>query len=433
MEWKEIYKKRLTTAGEAVKLIKSGNRVVIGHAAGEPSHLVDAMAENAKAYENVEIMHMLPMGTSSYCAPGMEGHFRHNALFLGGSTREACAEGRADIVPVFFHKIPLLLQTKCRPDAAMVSVSPPDAHGYCSLGVSVDYTLEAVKQAETVICQVNRHMPRTHGSSYVHVSEMRCIVEHDAPLKELARPKISDVEKEIGKHCASLVNDGDCLQLGIGAIPDAALSFMTGKRDLGIHSEMFSDGVVDLAEAGVITNRMKTLHNGKMIANFLIGTQRLYDFVNDNPGVAMYPADYVNNPLVIAQNDNLVSINSCVQVDLMGQVVSASVGHNQLSGVGGQVDFVRGAQLSRGGRSIIAMPSTAKGRVSKIVSVIDEGAAVTTSRYDVQYIVTEYGIANLSGVNLRERAILLIKLAHPDFRPELIGFFEKKFKCKYKG
>jgi 4-hydroxybutyrate CoA-transferase len=274
-------------------------------------------------------------------------------------------------------------------------------------------------------------MPRTHGNTFVHVSELTHIVEHDAPLIELPPPKITDVEKMIGQHCASLVNDGDCLQLGIGAIPDAVLLFLKDKKDLGIHSEMFSDGVVELVEAGVITNKNKTLHPGKCIATFLMGTKRLYDYVDDNPAVELYPVDYVNDPVVISKNDNLVSINSCVQVDLMGQVVSTSVGHKQISGVGGQVDFVRGATMSRGGRTIMAMPSTAKGKVSKIVSMIDEGAAVTTSRYDVQYVVTEYGIANLRYLNLRERAAALIKIAHPDFRPELITFYENKFKCKY--
>ena len=433
MDWKDIYWSRLTTADEAVKRIKSGDRVVIGHATGEPTHLIEAMVKNAEAYENVEIIHMVAMGTAEYCQPGMESHFRHNALFLGGSTRTACADGRADIIPVYFSKEPELLRTRCIPDVTLLQVSPPDNHGYCSLGISVDYTMEGVKQSKTVIAQVNKNMPRTHGNTFVHVSELTHIVEHDAPLIELPPPKITDVEKLIGQNCASLVKDGDCLQLGIGAIPDAVLLFLKEKKDLGIHSEMFSDGVVELVEAGVITNKKKTLHPGKSVATFLMGTRRLYDYVDDNPSVEMFPVDYVNDPVVIAQNDNMVSINSCVQVDLMGQVVSTSVGHKQISGVGGQVDFVRGATMSKGGRSIMAMPSTAKGKVSKIVPIIDEGAAVTTSRYDVQYVVTEYGVANLRYLNLRERAVELIKIAHPDFRPELIAFYENKFKCKYEG
>ncbi|WP_066687106.1 acetyl-CoA hydrolase/transferase family protein [Christensenella intestinihominis] len=432
MGWKEIYKSRLTTAEEAVKKIKSGDRVVIAHATGEPVHVTDAMVANADAYENVEIIHMVSMGKSAYCAPGMEKHFRHNAFFLGGTTRAACAEGRADITPVYFSKEPELLRTNCKPDVALVQVTPPDEHGYVSLGISVDYTMEAVKQAETVIAQVNKYMPRIHGDSFVHMSEISDFVEFDEPILELPNPKITDVEEAIGRNCASLIHDGDCLQLGIGAIPDAVLLFLKDKKDLGIHSEMISDGVVELVEAGVITNKKKTLHPGKSILTFAMGTRRLYDYLDDNPAVGIYPVDYVNDPVVIAQNDNMVSINSCVQVDLMGQVVSTSVGHKQISGVGGQVDFVRGAAMSRGGRSIIAMPSTAaKGRVSKVVSIIDEGAAVTTSRYDVQYVVTEYGIADLRGITLRERAVRLIRIAHPDFRPQLIEFFENKFKCKY--
>ncbi|WP_066648738.1 acetyl-CoA hydrolase/transferase family protein [Christensenella timonensis] len=432
MDWKEIYQSRVTSAEQAVKKIKSGDRVVIAHATGEPVHVTDAMVANADAYENVEIIHMVSMGKSAYCAPGMEKHFRHNAFFLGGTTRAACAEGRADITPVYFSKEPELLRGGCKPDVALVTVTPPDRHGYVSLGISVDYTMEAVKQAPVVIAQVNKYMPRIHGDSFVHVSEISDFVEFDEPVLELPNPKITDVEREIGRNCASLINDGDCLQLGIGAIPDAVLLFLKDKKDLGIHSEMISDGVVELVEAGVITNKKKTLHTGKSILTFAMGTRRLYDYLNDNPAVGIYPVDYVNDPLVIAQNDNMVSINSCVQVDLMGQVVSTSVGHKQISGVGGQVDFVRGAAMSKNGRSIMAMPSTAaKGKVSKIVSIIDEGAAVTTSRYDVQFVVTEYGVADLRGITLRERAVRLIRIAHPDFRPQLIEFFEKKFCCKY--
>lgn len=432
MNWKDIYKERLTSAEDAIKLVKSGDRVVTGHAVGEPTYILDTMVAHAADYKDVEIIHMVTVGDMSYLQPGMEAHFRHTSFFCGAGARKMMAEGRADMMPVYFSKEPELIRTTSKPRVAIVQVSPPDTHGYCSLGVAVDYTLEGVKQAEVVIAQVNKNMPRCHGNCFVHVSDMTCIVEQDTPLKELPPPAITDVEKMIGKNCASLINDGDTLQLGIGAIPDAVLLFLKEKKDLGIHSEMFSDGVVELVEAGVITNRKKTLHPGKSIATFLMGTRRLYDYVDDNPAVEMYPVDYVNDPLVIAQNDNLVSINSCVQVDLMGQVVSTSVGHKQISGVGGQVDFVRGASMSRGGRSIMAMPSTAaKGKVSKIVSIIDEGAAVTTTRYDVQYVITENGVVNLKGRTLPERARLLIGIAHPDFQPELIEFYEKKFQCKY--
>jgi 4-hydroxybutyrate CoA-transferase len=428
MDWKTLYEQRKMTAQEAVSKIKSGDRVVIGHAVSEPSYVIDAMVANAQAYENVEIVHMVAMGKCEYAKPEMAGHFRHNALFVGGATREAVASGRGDYTPCFFYEIPRLFSTTLPVDVALVTVTPPDENGMCSLGVAVDYTMAAVKQAKLVIAQVNDRMPYTGPYSLVSVADIDCFVEHSAPIIELAPPKIGEVERSIGEHCASLIHDGDTLQLGIGAIPDAVLMFLKDKKDLGIHSEMFSDGVVDLANAGVITNRKKNLNPGKFVAAFLMGTQKLYDFVDKNPDLEMRPVDYVNDPVVVAQNDNIVSINSCVQVDLMGQVASESVGLKQISGVGGQVDFVRGAAMSKGGRSIIAMPSTAaKGTLSKIVPLLDEGAAVTTSRNDVDYIVTEYGVAHLKGHTLRQRARALIGIAHPDFRAQLIQAYEERF------
>lgn len=431
MNWKTYYQEHLTTAEGAVKKIKSGDRVVVAHACGEPSHLLEAMVANADAYRNVEIVHMVAMGKGEYCKPEYADNFRHNAFFVGGSTRDAIAEGRGDFTPSFFFEIPRQFSTTMPVDVAMVMVTPPDENGMCSLGVSVDYTLEAVKQAKLVITQVNPQMPWTGPHSLVSVDELDCIVEYEAPLIELAPPKIGEVEKAIGEHCASLVPDGATLQLGIGAIPDAVLLFLKGKKDLGIHSEMFSDGVVELAEAGVITNAQKTLNPGKFVVAFLMGTRRLYDFVDHNPDVELRPVDYVNNPFIIAQNDNLISINSCVQVDLMGQVASETIGPKQISGVGGQVDFVRGASASKGGVSIMAMPSTVKGKVSKIVPLLDEGAAVTTSRNDIDYVVTEYGVAALKGRTLRQRARALIEIAHPDFRDGLKAEYEKRFHCKY--
>lgn len=427
MNWKNYYATHLTTAEEAVRHIKSGDRVVVGHACGEPSHIVDAMVANAAAYRNVEIVHMVAMGSGDYCKPEYAENFRHNALFVGSSTRRAVEEGRADYTPSFFFEIPRLFRSHMPVDVALVMVTPPDENGMCSLGVSVDYTLEAVRQAKLVIAQVNPQMPWTGPYSLVSVKDLDFIVEHEAPVIQLAPPRIGDVERAIGQHCASLIHDGDTLQLGIGAIPDAVLLFLKDKKDLGIHSEMFSDGVVELAEAGVITNTQKTLNPGKFVVAFLMGTRRLYDFVDHNPNVELRPVDYVNNPFVIAQNDHLVSINSCVQVDLMGQVASESVGAKQISGVGGQVDFVRGASASEGGVSIMAMPSTVKGKISKIVPLLDEGAAVTTSRNDVDYVVTEYGVAKLKGCSLRQRACSLIKIAHPDFRDELRTEFERRF------
>lgn len=417
MDWQTLYAQRTTTAPEAVRKIKSGDRVAVGHACGEPSRLLEALVENAAAYRDVELVHMVAMGKATYCKPEYAGSFRHNALFVSAPTREAVNAGRGDFTPCYFSDVPSLFSGPLPLDVALVTVTPPDENGMCSLGVSVDYTREAVQKAALVIAQVNREMPFTYGQSLVHVSDIDCFVPWDAPVIELPPPPITAVEEAIGAHCAGLVRDGDTLQLGIGAIPDAVLLFLKGKKDLGIHSEMFSDGVVELVEEGVITNRRKTLHPGKSVATFLMGTRRLYGYVDHNPSVMMAPVDYVNDPRVICQNDNLVSINSCVQVDLTGQVASESIGARQISGVGGQVDFIRGAAMSKGGRSILAFPSTAgKGAVSKIVPLLDAGAAVTTTRCDVDYVVTEYGIARLRGKTLRQRAEALIGIAHPDFR-----------------
>ena len=427
--WKAEYREKLVSADEAVSHIRSGQRIVFSHAAGESLVLSDALVRNRALFENVEIVHMVAMGEAKYCEPGMEKHFRHNSFFLGASTRKAAKEGRADVTPVYFSEVPELFRTTLPVDAVFLNLSPPDEHGYCSFGISVDYSKPAAMEAEFVIAQINPSMPRTLGDSFIHISDIDYIVEADTPLIELPPAGISEVERAIGKNCASLIEDGDTLQLGIGAIPDAVLGFLKEKKDLGIHSEMISDGIVELYEGGVITNRRKSLHAGKSIVTFLMGTRRLYDFAYNNPAVELHPVDYVNDPYVIAQNERLVSVNSCVQVDLMGQVVSASVGRRQISGVGGQVDFVRGANMSRGGKSIMAMPSTAaEGRISKIVPVIGEGAAVTTSRYDADYIVTEYGAARLKGESLRNRAKKLIRIAHPDFRRMLAEEYEKRFR-----
>lgn len=431
-DWKVLYASKLMTADEAVRQIPDGSRVFFGHAANEPPVLVDALVRNYEQYKDVEIVHWVPMGKGEYCDPKMKGHLRHNAMFVGGPTRKAVQEGRADYTPFFFHQSTRFFSDGTFPiDVAMVSVTPPDKHGYVSLGVSVGGTKPACLNAKMVIAQVNDQMPRTMGESFLHVSQLTCCVEASTPLPELSGGTIGEVEEAIGRNVASLVEDGSTLQLGIGTIPDAVLKFLGDKKDLGIHSEMFSDGVVELAEAGVITNAKKTLHPGKFEVAFLMGTRRLYDFVDHNPDVELRPVDYVNNPFVIAQNENMVSINSCVQVDLMGQVASESIGPKQISGVGGQVDFVRGASASKGGVSIMAMPSTVKGKISKIVPLLDEGAAVTTSRNDVDYIVTEYGVAALKGQTLRQRARNLIEIAHPDFRDELKAEYEKRFHCKY--
>lgn len=432
MDWKKTYSDRLVSPEEALKHIKDNNRVVTGHSAGEPAYLMRTMAQNKDWYHNVEICHMVSLGKAEYCAEDMEPHFRHNAFFVSGATRKAIKEGRGDFTPCFFYEVPRLFETTLPVDVALIMVTPPDENGKVSLGVSVDYTMAAAKTAKTVIAQVNDKMPRTMGDSFLDVSEIDYFVEYSESLPELKPAALGDVEKTIGKNCAKLIQDGDTLQLGIGAIPDAVLLSLKEKKNLGIHSEMFSDGVVELVESGVITNMNKHLHPGKMVVTFLMGTQRLYDFVNNNPDVEMHPVNYTNNPVVIAKNDHIVCINSCVQVDLMGQVCSESVGPTQISGVGGQVDFVRGADMADHGISVMAMPSTAaKGTLSKIVPFIDEGAAVTTSRCDVDYVVTEYGIAHLRGYTLRERAKALIEIAHPDFRESLIKVYEERFHTSF--
>lgn len=431
MSWQENYTKKLTTPAEAVKHIQSGNRVVIAHAVSEPVALVNAMVDNATAYENVEIVHLVAMGECNYCNPSMEKHFRHNSLFLGSKARKAIAEGRGDFTPVFFHEVPALLKEKLQPDVTLLQLSPPDKHGYCSYGLSVDYTKPSAECSKLVIAQINKNMPRTCGEAYVHVDDLDIIVECDEPIIELQPPVLGEIEKAIGRNVASLVNDGDTLQLGIGAIPDAVLGSLGHKKDLGLHTEMFSDGAVDLIRSGVITNKRKNFHTGKSVATFLMGTKKLYDYVDGNPEVEMLPVNYVNDPRIACQNDNLVAINSCIEVDLMGQVVSDSVGLRQISGVGGQVDFVRAANMSRGGRCIMAMPSVAKNGNSKIAAFIENGAAVTTSRFDVDYVVTEHGVAQLRGKTLRDRASALIEIAHPDFRDSLKAEYESRFHHAY--
>jgi 4-hydroxybutyrate CoA-transferase len=419
--WRNMVQSKLVSAGQAVQNIQSGDRVVTGHACGEPCALIEAMIARAPELTNVEIVHMVAMGPAKYAQPGMEKSFRHNALFVGGTTRKAVEEKRADFTPCFFSEIPRLFTDGILPvDVALIQVTPPDAEGYCSYGVSADYTKPAAESARLVIAQVNSYVPRT-GGARIHLDAINLIVEQDEPLIELKPPKIGDVEKAIGENVARLIPDGATLQLGIGAIPDAVLLFLTDKKDLGIHSEMFSDGVVVLAEAGVITNRKKTINTGKFMATFLMGTKKLYDFVNNNPAVELHSVDYINDPYIVGQHDNMISINSALQVDLMGQVNAEMIGSRQFSGVGGQVDFIRGASCSLNGRSIIALPSTASGgKISRIACELDRGAAVTTSRNDVHYVVTEFGVAELRGKTLRERAKALIGISHPDFRSSLM-------------
>lgn len=428
-DWREIYKSKLCTAEEAVKHIPNHCRVFFGHGANEPLVLTDALVANYEQYEDVEICHWVPMGKGEYTRPEMKGHFHYNGLFLGPATRTSVQEGRADYTPFYFHQSTRFFTDGTFPiDVAMVSLTPPDKHGFCSFGVSVCGTKPAALSAKMVIAQINDQMPRTMGDSFIHVSQITYAVEASSPLPELGGGKITEVEEAIGRNCAELIEDGSTLQLGIGSIPDAVLKFLGDKKDLGIHSEMFSDGVVDLYNQGVITGAAKTENKGKMVAAFLMGSKKLYDFVDNNPDVMMLTVDYVNDPLVIARQNKMVSINSCLQVDFNGQVNSESMGTKQFSGIGGQLDYVRGAAMCPNGKSILAMPSTAKkGTISRIVPVLDPGATVTTTRTDVHYIVTEYGAVNLRGKSLRERARLLISIAHPKFRDELWAAYHERY------
>ena len=419
-DWKVKYAQKIMSAQAALSHVKNGDRIVIGHACGEPPTLVEALVARAAELKAVEVVHMVAMGPAKYAQPGMEGSFVHNSLFVGATSRKAVSDGRALHTPCFFSEIPRLFSWRILPvDVTLLQVTPPDSEGFCSFGVSVDYTQAAAASDRVTIAQMNKNLPRTMGEK-IHLDEIDCIVEKDEPLIELKPPVIGDVEKAIGENVAKLIEDGSTLQLGIGAIPDAVLLFLTSKKNLGIHSEMFSDGVVGLAEAGVITNKKKTINTGKFVATFLMGTRKLYDFVDNNPDVVMRPVSYTNDPAVIGEHEKMISINSALQVDFMGQVNAEMIGRNQFSGVGGQVDFVRGASRSIGGKSIIAIPSTAaKGTVSRIARELDRGSAVTTSRNDVHFIVTEHGIADLRGKSIRDRTKALIAIAHPDFRESL--------------
>lgn len=431
MTWQEVYKSKLVSAEEAIKAIRDGDRVVTGFACGEPFGIERALIDNYEKYHDVQITNMLSLGDSPWCRPEMKGHFTLNCLFASKSNRKAILDGVADFTPVNFSEIPFVIKNIIRPRVSVVMVSPPDSHGNVSFGTTVDYTKGTTDYCEVVIAQVNKHMPRTFGNSTKHVRDFTYFVEIDEPLPGVKSVELTDVEKAIGKNCASLINDGDCLQLGIGGIPDAICEELRGKKDLGLHSELVGDGVVKLLEDGIINNKKKQTHTGRTVLGAAFGSKILCDYINDNPAVEIYPIDYVNNPYVIAQNDNVVSVNSCIQVDLMGQVVSDTIGLSQFSAVGGQVDFVRGAALSKNGRSIIAMPSTAKNNtISKIVPIIEDKSAITTTRNDVNCIVTEYGIAFLKGKTLKERAKALIRIAHPNFRDWLSDEFEKRFNEK---
>ncbi len=422
MSWVDAYKKKLASPEEAVSVVKSGERVYISGNAATPYVLMKALAGRKDELDDVELVHVLLMGEDPLSKPEMEGHFRHNSLFVGPADRKAINEGRADYVPIFLHQIPLLFLSEQMPlDVAMLHVSPPDEHGFMSLGVEVLASKAAAEKAKIVIAQVNDKMPRVLGDSFLHVSRFHKIVEVSEPLPQLEKSPFSEVERMIGKYIAELIEDGSTLQLGIGGIPDAVLAALANRRDLGIHTEMVSDGVMEAIEAGIITGARKTFHPYKVVITFALGSTKLYDFIDNNPIFEAHPTDYVNHPFNVARNDNMVAINSAIEVDITGQVCSDSIGTYIYSGFGGQVDFIRGAAHSRGGKPIIALPSTAKeGEMSRIVPFLKKGAGVVTTRGDVRYVVTEYGVAYLFGKNLHERTKALINIAHPKFRPDLI-------------
>ncbi len=423
MSWMKTYESRVTTAEEAVKAVKSGDRIFLTGNCSVPRKLMEALVAHAPELENVEVCHALTIGSSDYVAPEMEGHIRANALFIGPNVRQAVQKGRADFTPVLLSEFTLLFKQGILPlDVTFAHLSPPDEHGFCSYGIETGLTKSPAEASKIIIAEVNENMPRCLGDSFIHVSRLDYIVPVDYPLLELSMTEggLSDTHVKIGEYIAELIPDGATMQMGIGAIPDAVLNFLDDKKDLGVHTELFSDSVIDLVEAGVLTNARKTLHPGKITAGFMLGTKRLYEWVHDNPLIELHRTEYINDPFVIAQNYRQVAINSAIEIDLTGQVCADSIGPKLYSGVGGQLDFIYGASRSEGGVPIIALPATAKGgTLSRIVPMLKQGAGVVTSRYHVHYVVTEYGVANLYGKTIRQRTQALINVAAPQFQDEL--------------
>ena len=426
MAWQSIYQSRVVSPDEAVCVIQSGSRIFLSGNASVPKVVLAALVRRAPLLKNVEVCQALTVGPADYVAPEMEGHLRVNTMFISPNVRQAVNEGRADFTPVLLSELPLLFKNGVLPlDTALVHVSPPDEHGFCSLGVEVGLTKSIAESAKMVIAEVNEQMPRTLGDSFIHVSRLDRIIPVDYPIGEMVMgdEDNSEVVEGIASFIADLIPDGATMQMGLGAIPNAVLKYLLNKKDLGIHTELFSDGVIDLVEAGALTNARKSLHPGKVVAGLIMGTTRLYKWVDDNPLIEMHPTEYVNDPFVIAQNDKMVAINSAIEVDLTGQVCADSIGSRLYSGVGGQLDFIYGASRSKGGVPIIALPSTATlsgGKVvSKIAHMLRAGAGVVTSRNHVRFVVTEFGVAELYGKTIRQRAQALIRIAHPRFRDEL--------------
>ena len=424
MSWREEYRSKQMSAGEALEAVSSGDRVWIQSGCGTPSVLVDALVAQAPRLRDVEIIHMMTLGSARYTRPEYEGHFRHRGLFLGPNVRDAVAAGRADYTPIFLSEIEGLFESGQLPlDVVLMQVSPPDAHGFVTLGTTADCTMTTIRMAPTVIAEVNQQMPRTHGETAVHISQLTAIVESDRPLLELHTEPFNEMHMRVARNVASIIPDGATLQTGIGGVSEAVLQCLNDKRNLGIHTEMCPDGVIDLMESGVMNGEGKSIHRGKAVLAFVLGTKRVFDLIHDNPCFEFRPIKYTNDPFVVAQNERMVAINGALQVDLTGQVCADSLGTRPYSGFGGQIDFIRGAARSKGGVPIIALPSTAMhGDVSRIVPVLEPGAGVVTSRGDVHYVVTEHGIAYLHGKTLRERAQALIAIADPRFQQELEDF-----------
>jgi acetyl-CoA hydrolase len=425
-----VYNKKVVTADEAVAHIKSGDNIVVQPGCAAPMELIKAMVNRKDELENVSLYHILIVGDLPYAKPGFEKHFQHKAFFIGANTREAVNDGRAEFIPIFLSEVPLLFKHgHIKTDVALIHLSTPDEHGFCSYGVDVGTIKTAAEKSKIIIGQINNEMPRTLGDSFIHINKINYIVEKNEPIKELPQidPNTSkeflDIYDKIGTNIAELIENGSTLQMGIGAIPDAVMNYLADKKDLGIHTEMFSDGIIDLVEQGIINGEQKTLHPGKIIAGFVLGTKRVYDFIDNNPVIEFHPQEYVNDPFVIAKNNKMIAINSAIEVDLTGQVCSDSMGTRLYSGIGGQVDFIRGAAHSDGGKGIIALPSITKdGNISRIVPKLKSGAGVVTSRGDVHYVITEYGVALLFGKSIKERALQLIKISHPKFRDELTKY-----------
>jgi len=418
--WQDLFREKVTDTRRAFRKLRRGQRIFIGSGCGEPQYLVRALEEQLPKLADLEILHILSLGKHSFLEESYHDKCRLKSFFVAAASREAVAEGRADYTPVNLVDVPKLFRSGVLPiDVALIQVSEPDQHGFCSLGISVDIVKAAAESARFVIAQINGRMPRTLGDSFIHVSDLDALIPWDEPLLEMPPPPINDVAKAIGAQVAKLIEDGSTLRVGVGSVPSAVLYALEDKKDLGVHTDMLTDPYVDLVEKGVITNARKTLHPGKIIASFCLGTKKLYDFVHNNPMVAFHPVEYTNNYLVISQNEKMVTLNSALEVDLTGQVCSDSVGYQIYSGVGGSVDFLRGARNSRGGKAIVVLPSTTLDGQSRIVPELTEGGGVVTTRGGVQYVVTEYGIAQLQGRSLRERALALIGIAHPDFREDL--------------